>query len=101
MTLLEDFLNIFSSLSSVTPLISDITKGEISFDKSEVILIKTRKKFKKEHHLLVTPLKTCMYDFKDIRPLKSKLQELKEAKDEGLITAEEYEQLRKQLLNQT
>ena len=85
-------------ITNLSPILGDLTKGEVVISKEKAVLIKTRKKFKKESHFLVYPKKECKYMFKDIRSLKSKLTELKELQKKGLISKEDYEQKKKELL---
>lgn len=85
-------------IANLAPIIGDLTKGEVVISKEKAVLIKTRKKFKKESHFLVYPKKECKYIFKDIRSLKVKLTELKELQEKGLINKDDYEKKKQELL---
>ena len=101
MTEFKEFMDTVNNIvKSVSPIISNLTKGEIILDKNESVIIKTREKLKKESHFFVIPLKECEYVFKDIRSLTARLNELKKLKDKKLITDKEYEEKKKEMLEQ-
>ena len=98
MSEVENFIHIVKGVKDILPIVSDITKGEIFVDKDKTIIFKTRKKMKRESHLVAMPLKECFYIFKDVRSLTEKLEEIKELKDKGILTQEEYDKKKKELL---
>ncbi|MCH9657229.1 hypothetical protein K0U27_00805 [archaeon] len=82
--------------SSIT--MHELIKSEVYLDKNQQILLKTRKRLKKEHRLLIIPTAECKYDIIDLRTLETKLQELMDLKKKKLISEEDYEILKSKTL---